>query len=318
MIKSARRVIQMESHALRELSKSLDHQFAKAVHLLLKCRGRVVVTGMGKPGLIGRKISATFASTGTPSLFMHPAEAIHGDFGMVVRSDVVLAISNSGQTEEILRLIPMIKRIGAPVIALTGERNSPLAKNSDCVLYVGVSKEACPMGLAPTTSTTAALAMGDALAVALIERKNFKKEDFALLHPGGTLGRQLLLKVTDVMRTGRSNPVLKSSTKIKDVLITITKSHAGAANIVNGHKKLIGIFTDGDLRRAFRKKKPVLNEPVSQLMTKKPKTIKKDQLATEALRVMEDLEIDELPVVDELGRCVGIVDIQDLLKAGVI
>lgn len=316
-IKAAKKVLEIEQNAIGALSKRIDKNFIKAVDTIFFSTGRVVVTGMGKPGFIGRKISATLASTGTPSLFMHPAEAIHGDIGMVLRDDVVLAISNSGETEEIVRLIPMVKRIGSKMICLTGNKRSVLAKNCDCVLDVEVDREACPMGLAPTASTTAALAMGDALAVALLERRKFKKEDYALLHPGGALGKKLLLKAKDVMRTGKNNPALRENTKVKEVLISITKSHSGAASIIDKSRKLIGIFTDGDLRRAFEKDLTALEEPVSVFMTRKPKTIVEDQLAAEALRMMKDSEIDELPVVDSRGKCAGMLDIQDLLKSGI-
>jgi len=276
------------------------------------------VTGMGKPGFIAQKISATLSSTGTPSLYLHPAEALHGDLGRVTRNDCILALSNSGETEEIVKMLPMIKRIGVKLIALTGNKASALARNSDFILDTSVKKEACSLGLAPTASTTAMLAMGDAIAVALLDRKGFREKDFAFYHPGGILGKRLLLKVEDIMRKGRANPVVKEDAKVKKVLVDITRSRAGCASVVNKSGKLVGIFTDGDLRRHLDKDPNIANKRVKDVMTKKPATIKKTKLAAEAFQILKSKRIDELPVVDDNLRPVGLIDVQDLLKAGLV
>jgi arabinose-5-phosphate isomerase len=273
---------------------------------------------MGKAGIIGQKISATLSSTGTPSLWMHCAEAIHGDLGRVTKDDVVLILSNSGETEEIKRLLPFLKRIGAKIISFVGNRKSTLARYSEVVLDVSVKKEACPLGLAPTASTTAMLAMGDALAVCLLEKKGFKKEDFAFYHPGGVLGKRLFLKVEEIMRTGEANPVVDENKRIKDVLFAITKARAGAASIVNKKRILVGIFTDGDLRRHLEKDPNLAMRKIKDVMTKTPITVKKDQLAVEALRILREKKIDEVVVVDEKNQPIGMLDVQDLLKAGLV
>ena len=317
-VKRAKEVLRIESEAIANLIKRIDHNFEKAVDLLFYCRGRVVITGMGKAGIIGQKLSATLASTGTPSLSFHPAEAIHGDLGRVTREDVVIALSNSGETEEIIKLLPTIKKIGAKLVGLTGNLNSTLAETSDVALDIGVKEEACPLGLAPTASTTAMLAMGDALAIALLEKKGFKEEDFAFYHPGGSLGKRLLLKVEDIMRTGEGNPVVREVTKVSDVLLAITSARAGAASIVDSKGVLIGIFTDGDLRRHLEDNPNLAIKKVNQVMTKSPRTISKERLAAEALRILRENRIDELPVVDEDGRPVGMLDVQDLLKTGLV
>ncbi len=314
----ARRVLKIERDALSRLIGRIDHTFEKACDLILRSKGRVVVTGMGKPGFIAQKISATLSSTGTPSLFLHPAEALHGDLGCVMKEDVVLAFSNSGETEEIVKLLPLVKKIGAKLIAFTGNPRSPLAKYSDVVLNVGVKKEACPMNLAPTASTTAMLAVGDALAVALLEKKGFRSEDFAFYHPGGKLGKKLLLKVSDIMRSGRSNPVVPETMKIRAVLVHITKARAGSATVVDARGRLKGIFTDGDLRRHLEGGKDVLESRVGSVMTKTPTTIRDNKLAAEALEILRTRKIDEVPVVDEKNRPVGLLDVQDLLKAGIV
>lgn len=317
VIKRGKEVLRLEAKAITSLIPRLDRCFVKAVDVILKCKGRVVVTGMGKPGIIAKKIAATLASTGTPALSLHPAEAVHGDLGMVTKDDIVIAISNSGETEEIARLIPVIRKIGARLISFTGDINSTLAKNSDIVLDIGVKREACPLGLAPTASTAASLAMGDALALALLEERNFKVEDYALFHPGGSLGRKFL-RVEDLMRRGESNPVISEKAKVKDVLLIITRARAGAASIIGKGGKLVGIFTDGDLRRHLEKGQDFLEHEVRLVMTKNPKTINADRLASEALRILREKKIDELPVVDEKNRPVGMLDVQDLLKAGVV
>lgn len=317
-IKEAKRVLEIESQSIRNLSKKLDKNFDKAIQLLARCKGRVVLTGMGKAGIIAQKISATMSSTGTPSLFLHSAEAIHGDLGRVTKDDVVIAFSNSGETEELKKLLPFIKKIGAKFISLTGNRKSILAKYSDVVLDVGVKREACPLGLAPTSSTTAMLAMGDALCVCLLKAKKFKEEDFAFYHPGGALGRRLLLKVEDIMRTGHANPIVREDRLVKEVLYAITKARAGAASIVNRKKRLIGIFTDGDLRRHFDASRGLTEVRIKDVMTANPICVRREQLAVEALRILQEKKIDEVPVVDKFHRPIGMLDVQDLLKAGLV
>lgn len=316
--KEAKEVLKIEAEAIEALMRRIDEKFDKAIGLLSECRGRVIVTGMGKGGLIGQKISATLSSTGTPSLFLHSAEAIHGDLGRVTREDVILAISNSGETEEVIRLLPLIKKIGARLIALTGNPRSTLGRHSDVTLDVSVKKEACPLGLAPTASTTATLAMGDAIAVCLLKKKRFREEDFAFYHPGGALGKRLLLKVEDIMRRGASNPVVKEDELVRDVLLKITEARAGAASVVDRSGKLTGIFTDGDLRRHVESDKNLVVRKVKDVMTKDPVTIPKDHLASEALRILQDKRIDEVPIVDARHRPIGMLDVQDLLKAGLV
>lgn len=316
-LKIAKNVLRIEARAIMDLLPGINKNFEKAVDAVAKCKGRVVLTGMGKPGLIGNKISATMASLGVPSLFLHPAEAVHGDLGRVTSDDVVIAISNSGKTEEITRLLPLIKKIGAKLIAFTGNLKSPLAKYSDIVLNVGVKKEACPFNLAPTASTTATLAMGDALAVAALIKRGFKVEDYAFYHPGGSLGKKLL-KVKDLMRKGVQNPIVNKKNKLKIVLLHITKSRAGSATVVNDKKQLCGIFTDGDLRRHIESGQDILSKQVNDVMTKNPVSINKERLAVEALKILKDKSIDEIPVVDDKFHPVGLLDVQDLLKAGIV
>jgi len=318
VIRLAKQVLKIESESIKRLSSHINRDFEKAVNLIFASKGRVVVTGIGKAGIIGEKISATLASTGTPSLWLHSAEAIHGDLGRVTKQDVVIAISNSGETEEIVKLIPHIKKIGARLIAMTGNIRSTLAKNSDAVLDVSIKEEACPLGLAPMASTTTMLAMGDALCAALMDKRKFKKTDFAFLHPGGNLGKRLLLKVEDIMRKGPQHPVVREKTKIKDVLLKITTSRAGSATVVGRDGRIKGIFTDGDLRRQLEQGVDVLDRDVDEVMTKRPKTLKKGCLAVEALRILEEYKIDEIPIVDDKGHPIGLVDVQDLLKAGLV
>ena len=317
-IEEARKVLKIEAEAVSALSKKVGENFNKAISILARCRGRVIITGMGKGGIIGQKISATLSSTGTPSLFLHSAEAIHGDLGRVTKDDVVLAISNSGETEEVIRLLPLIKKIGAKLIALTGSPRSSLAKHSDVMLDVSVEKEACPLGLAPTASTTATLAMGDAIAVCLLKEKGFKEKDFAFYHPGGALGKRLLLKVEDIMRKGAANPVATEDLLVRDVLFKITEARAGAASVVDKKGRLSGIFTDGDLRRHLEGDANLALKKVKDVMTKNPITILKDRLAIEAVRILKAKHIDELPVVDAKGRPIGMLDVQDLLKVGLV
>lgn len=318
LIKRAREVLRIESQAIYALLSRIDSNFEAAVDILYNCKGRVVVTGMGKAGIIAQKISATLSSTGSPSLWLHPAEAIHGDLGRVTKEDVVVILSYSGQTEEISRLLPTLKKIGTDIIAMTGNIKSTLAQYSNIALDVSIKEEACPLGLAPTASTTAMLAMGDALAMAVSDRKGFKQKDFALLHPGGNLGKRLLLKVADIMRTGDANPVVRCDAVIKDVLFAITKARAGSASIVNDDGILVGIFTDGDLRRHLEEEPDLSRRKISMAMTKNPIIITKDRLAVEALRLLQEKKIDELPVVDNRNRPVGLLDVQDLLRAGLV
>ncbi len=318
MLNRAKEVLTIEAKAVQGLIRQLDGNFTAAVELLAKCNGRVVVCGMGKSGIIGRKIAATFSSTGTPSVFLHSAEAVHGDLGQVTKSDVLIVISQSGETEETVKLLPVIKKIGAKTIAMTGQVKSSLAKHSDLVLSTYVAQEGCPMGLAPMASTTATLSLGDALAACLIDRKKFKKEDFAFNHPGGSLGRRLLLKVEDIMRSGTAFAKVKPKAKVKDVLLAITKSRCGCACVVDGKNKLLGIFTDGDLRRHLENDVAVLSKAVETVMTKKPTAIAMDKLAAQAFDTLRTKKIDELPVVDSKGKVVGLVDVQDLLKAGLV
>jgi arabinose-5-phosphate isomerase len=317
-LNKAREVINIEAQAIKELAKRIDNNFIKAIDLIVKCKGRVIVTGMGKAGIIGHKIAATLSSTGTPSLWMHSAEAVHGDLGQVKRNDILILISNSGETEETKRLLPLIKKIGSKIIALTGNYKSSLAKYSDVVLDVSVKKEGSPLGLAPMASTTATLVMGDALAACLIVRKGFRKEDFAFYHSGGSLGRKLLLKVDDIMRKGLHYPKVKENTAVKNVLLSITHARCGSACVIDAKGKFIGIFTDGDLRRHIESDTQLLERKVKEVMTKNPVTISKDKLAVEAFRILQDKQIDELPVVDHKRKLVGLLDVQDLLKAGLV
>lgn len=317
-IARAKKVLDIEAKAIKALKQRISSDFIKIIEKISKIKGRVIVTGMGKPGFIAQKISATLSSTGTPSLYLHPAEALHGDLGRVRGDDCIIALSNSGETEEICKFLPIVKKIGALLVSIVGNPRSTLAKNSDFILDVSVKKEACPMGLVPTTSTTAMLAMGDALAIALLEKKKFREKDFAFYHPGGILGKRLLLKVEDIMRIGRSNPVVRENTVIKDVLLKITRARAGSANIIDKKGRLIGIFTDGDLRRHMSSKINIANKKVKDIMTKSPITIKKDKLAAEAFQILRSKKIDEIPVVDSKGRPIGLLDVQDLLKAGLV
>lgn len=314
----AKEVLKIESESIKRLSSRINKDFEKAVKLIFASKGRVVVTGMGKAGIIGQKISATLSSTGTPSLWLHAVEAIHGDLGRVRKDDVVIAISNSGETEEIVRLIPYIKKIGSNLIAMTGNIRSSLAKNSNATLDVSIKEEACPLRLAPMASTTTMLAMGDALCAALMDKRGFKKSDFAFLHPGGNLGKKLLLKVEDIMRKGDANPIVREHHRVKDVLLAITAARAGSATVVDEKRRLKGIFTDGDLRRHLEEDPDLSKRKVKDVMTKRPKALKKGCLAVEALRLLQEYKIDEIPIVDENGCAIGVVDVQDLLKAGLV
>ncbi|MFH1190032.1 MAG: KpsF/GutQ family sugar-phosphate isomerase [Candidatus Omnitrophota bacterium] len=314
----AKRVLRIERDALSSLINRIDSNFERVVNAIYNIEGRVIVTGMGKPGFIAQKISATLSSTGTPSLYLHPAEALHGDLGRVTKDDLILALSNSGETEEIVKFLPIVRKIGAKLVAMVGNIGSTLAKNADYIINTSVKREACSLGLAPTTSTTAMLAMGDALAIALLDKKGFKAKDFALFHPGGILGKRLILRVEDIMRKGRENPIVNEDYTVKKVLLAITKARAGSASVVDAKGKLTGIFTDGDLRRHLESQPDLINKKVKGFMTKNPTTIKKERLAAEAFDLLRSKKIDEIPVVDDKKRPVGLLDVQDLLKAGLV
>ncbi len=314
----ARKVLKIERDALSSLIPRIDANFEKIIDLMYKVKGRVIVTGMGKPGFIAQKISATLSSTGTPSLYLHPAEALHGDLGRVTKDDLILALSNSGETEEIIKFLPIVKKIGAKLVSMTGNAGSTLAKFSDYIIDTSVKREACPLGLAPTTSTTAMLALGDAVAVALLDMKGFKEKDFAFYHPGGILGKRLLLTVEDIMRKGHSSPVVKENIKVKQVLLAITKCRAGCACVVDAKGKLSGIFTDGDLRRQLETNPRLIECQVKYVMTRNPSVITKERLAAEAFDILRSKRIDELPVVDSKRRPIGLLDVQDILKAGLV
>lgn len=321
-IEQAKRVLRIEAEAISRLIDRVDENFNIAVNLILHCPGRVVVTGMGKSGHIGTKIAATLASTGTPALFLHPAEGIHGDLGMVTRGDVVIAISNSGETDELTRMLPSLKRLGIKIIALTGNSESSLGKNSDVVINVGVKEEACPLGLAPTASTTATLAMGDALAVVLLDRRGFKEEDFACYHPGGSLGKRLLLHVRDVMHSGDSVPQVTEETLVKDAVYEISSKKMGITSVVDEKGVLQGVISDGDLRRWMerteRAGENLLAKKAGEIMTRNPKVVSPDALAAEAIDIMESRSITSLLILDGRGRPAGVVHLHDLLKAGVV
>lgn len=322
MKEHAKRVLRIEADAVAALIDRIDEHFEQAVELVLNCKSRVVVTGMGKSGLIGKKIAATFASTGTPAFFLHPAEGIHGDLGMVTRGDVVIALSNSGETEELLMMLPSLKRFGNKIISLTGNPASTLAKNSDVVIDVGVKEEACSLGLAPTASTTATLAMGDALAMALLDKRGFKEEDFACIHPGGTLGKKLLLHVHDLMHTGKAVPSVFEETSVKDAIYEISSKKMGITAVVNASGTLVGVISDGDLRRWMEKTEQsgenLLAKAAKDIMTKKPKIIKKTALAAEAVSIMEKNSITCLIITTDDAKPVGVIHLHDLLKAGVV
>ena len=320
ILDSARKVIRIEAEAVEALAARLDERFAKAVLMIMECPGRVVVTGMGKSGLICQKMAATMASTGTPAIFLHPAEGVHGDLGMLMRGDVVIAVSNSGETEEITRILPIIKRMGLPLIAMAGSQGSTLGRAGDVFLDISIKEEACPLQLAPTASTTVTLAMGDALAVALLLQRGFREEDFALYHPGGALGKRLLLRVEDLMHIGDDIPTVKMNTPLKDALYEISSKKLGITGIVDECGTLLGVFTDGDLRRTIEQGIEVLNKPICEIMGGKPKRILRTNLAAKALQRMEEYKITSLFVfeTEEDQIPVGIIHLHDLLKAGVI
>ena len=311
-------VIETEQMALKELIDRIDDKFVIACDLLLRCEGRIVVTGMGKSGHIGNKIASTLASTGTPAFFVHPGEASHGDLGMITNKDVMMLLSNSGETDEIVALLPVIKRLNTPMISLTGKTNSTLAKIATVNIDISVSKEACPLGLAPTSSTTATLAMGDAISIALLEARGFNKDDFALSHPGGILGRRLLLHVSDIMHADDEIPKVTESALLSDALIEMTQKGLGVTTIVNDNNEILGVFTDGDLRRTLDSKVDINTCLVKDIMTKNGKNIKANSLAASALALMEEHSINALVVVDEQEKLIGILNMHDLLRARVV
>ncbi len=317
IIERGKQVVRIEARALEGLIDQVDESFERAVDLIRQSKGRVIVTGIGKSGIVGRKIAATLTSTGTAAFFLHPTEGAHGDLGMVLKDDVVICISKSGNTEELAQLIPIFKRIGVPIITMTANPDSKLALKSDITINVRVPEEACPFDLAPTASTTATMAMGDALAVALLQLRNFSLEDFARLHPGGSIGRKLLLRIDDVMATGDRVPKIAPDLPLKDAIMEITSKRFGATGVVNGNGKLLGIITDGDVRRLIERKKDLWELRAGEIMTKNPITVKIGILATDAFNLMKIRAINSLLVVDAENRLVGIVHIHDLLKAGI-
>ena len=315
---SARRTIELERDAINDLLSHLDGDFEKACRLALACSGRVIVTGMGKSGHIGKKIAATLASTGTPSFFVHPGEASHGDMGMITANDLVIAMSNSGETAEVISILPLIKRMNTPLISITGNPESTLSRSADANLNVSISKEACPLNLAPTSSTTATLGIGDALAIALLEARGFSAEDFAFSHPGGSLGRRLLLKVSDIMHSGKEVPAVTTETMLHDALMEVTRKRLGMTTVIDQQGVLQGIFTDGDLRRTLDHEIDMKQTAITEVMTTGCTTVTADMLAAEALQIMQDKKINALIVLDSDQRPVGALNMHDMLKAGVI
>jgi arabinose-5-phosphate isomerase len=314
----ARQVLRIEADAVLALADRIDGAFLQALSLILNCHGRVIVSGIGKSGHIGRKIASTLASTGTPAYFVHPAEASHGDLGMITRDDVLIALSNSGESAELLTIVPFIKRQGAKLISITGKPESTLAREADAHLDAGVEQEACPLNLAPTASTTAALAMGDALAVALLDARGFGAEDFARSHPGGSLGRRLLTHVRDVMRTGSAVPAVTPESRVADAILEISRGGIGMTAVIGPKHQVLGVFTDGDLRRAFAKNLDLRTLTVADIMGHQPRTIGPDKLAVAAVEMMEQFKINQLPVVDEHGTLMGALNMHDLFQAKVI
>jgi arabinose-5-phosphate isomerase len=317
-LEDGRRVLEIEARAVNALIDRLDESFAKAVDLLHQCKGKVVVSGMGKSGLIGQKIAATLASTGTSSFFLHPAEGVHGDLGMLARRDALIAISNSGETQELLQLLPYVERMGIPVIGMTGRGDSTLAKNADVVLDVSVEEEACPLGLAPTASTTATLALGDALAVALLQKRGFKEEDFAQFHPGGTLGRRLLVKVKDLMHAGAEVPMVRESVGGMAAMLEMTEKKLGMTTVVDQSGALLGVITDGDVRRFIQRGTDVMKSTAKELASQNPKTIGPDDLAAKAVEMMERYSITTLVVTEGDQTIRGVIHLHDLLKHGIV
>ncbi len=311
-------VIRHETEAVQALASRIDHHFVRACNFMLNCSGRIVVLGMGKSGHIGHKIAATLASTGSPAFFVHPGEASHGDLGMITASDVVLALSNSGETSELLTILPLIKRLGVPLIAMTGNQTSNMAREADVNIDVSVEQEACPLNLAPTSSTTAALVMGDALAIALLEARGFTEHDFAKSHPGGTLGRRLLLHIGDIMHSGAGIPQVRTDAPLRDGLMEMTNKGLGMTVVVDSDNTVAGIFTDGDLRRTLDLGVDMHNCEIAEVMTDQCQTAQADMLAAEALQIMQKNKINALPIVDQEQRLVGAISMHDLLRAGVV
>ena len=319
IIEKAKQVLKIESESIQALINRIDDTFVKAVNLLDKCKGRVVITGIGKSGIIGKKISATLASIGVPSIFLHAADGTHGDLGMITSNDMVIAISNSGESEEILNLLPAIKRFNVTLVSMTGNVNSTLAKKSNIVLNISVKEEACPLGLVPTASTTATMALGDALAMALLDKRGFKEEDFAVLHPSGSLGKKLLIQVDDLMHIGSNIPIINKDAPLKDVIMEISSKKLGMAIVVNQDDKVLGIITDGDLRRLMEKKeKDTFKTTAEEMMSTNPKTIEKNALAARALQIMEKHSITSLIITNGSKGPTGIIHLHDILKAGVV
>jgi arabinose-5-phosphate isomerase len=314
----AREVLEIEAKAVADLIERIDQSFTRAVETILACRGRVVVSGIGKSGHVARKIASTLASTGTPAFFVHPAEASHGDLGMISREDVFLALSNSGETDEVLAIVPLLKRQGAKLIAMTGNPGSALGKEADVHLYAGAAKEACPLNLAPTASTTAALALGDALAVALMQSRGFTRDEFAASHPGGTLGRKLLTHVRDVMRTGKEMPRVGDDATLMEGVLEMSRGRMGITAVLDGNDRVVGVFTDGDLRRTLEKGTDVRTARIAKVMTREPRTIGPDKLAVEAVEIMERFKVNQLLVVDAGHKLLGALNMHDLFRAKVI
>ncbi len=316
IIETGKNVVRIEAESVALLEKRIDENFARAVNTVYNSHGRVVITGMGKSGIIARKIGATLNSTGTPAMFLHPSDAVHGDFGMVRKEDVVICISKSGNTRELNQLVPLFKRIGVPIIAMVANLNSPLAREADIVLDISVKEEACPHDLAPTSSTTATLVMGDAFAMALLDQRNFTIEDFALYHPGGSLGKRLLLKIEEMMVSGDNVPKVRYDVPLRDAILEITSKRLGATCVVDERGILVGIVTDGDLRRLLQKTTDLTHQTAEMAMTRHPKTISKDVLAAVALQEMEAFKITQLIVVDDKHRPIGIIHLHELVEAG--
>lgn len=318
IIKEAQKVLAMEAVEMTAAKKRIGRDFVKAIEILKECKGKVVVSGIGKSGLVGQKIAATMSSMGTPAVFLHPVEAAHGDMGIFMKGDVVIMLSQSGETEEVINILPALGRLNIPIIAITGKKNSSLAKSSVCVLSSSVKEEACPLNLAPTCSTTVQLALGDALSVVLLKMKNFKKEDFAMLHPGGSLGKKLVLKVKDIMHTGESVPKINKGAVLKDGLLAMTEGRFGCVAVTGENGKLAGIFTDGDLRRLLEKQANPFMLKMSEVMVKNPKIISEGELVIKALGIMEEKSITVLLVLSKDGRPNGIIHLHDILKSGVV
>lgn len=315
-ITTVKEVLEEEAQAILKLIEDVDQEVSEVIDLILTCKGRIILTGVGKSGIVGRKITATLASTGTPSLFLHPAEGLHGDLGMVTNSDIVLALSNSGESEEVIKMIPSIKRIGAKLIAFVGNRTSTLGKKADSILCIGKVKEACPLGLVPTTSTTLMLSLGDAIAIALLKARNFSSEHFAVFHPGGSLGKRLLLSVGTIVEVTKRNPISVNTSTVKDIMFIMTESGLGATSIIDHTGKLLGIITDGDIRRMVAKGSNIMDLSVKDLYNKKPITIKQNSLAVEALNIMENLKINVLPVINDQNEPIAMIHLHDITKLG--